>query len=44
LFLKGIHEYSSCDEEPSEKEEGGDDERVYPLEGEVMEEALAPIL
>jgi len=36
LFLKGINEYTSCDEEPSEKEEGGEDERVYPLEGELL--------
>jgi len=36
LFLKGIDEYTSCDEVPSEKEEGGDDERVYPLEGELL--------
>jgi len=36
LFLKGINEYTSCQEEPSEKEEGGEDERVYPLEGELL--------
>ena len=35
LFLKGIDEYTSC-EEPSEKEEGREDERVYPLEGELL--------
>ena len=36
LFLKGIDEYTSGDDEPSEKEEGGDDERVYPLDGELL--------
>ena len=37
LFLKGIDEYTSGDDEPSEKEEeGGDDERVNPLEGELL--------
>jgi len=36
LFLKGIDEYTSCEEEPREKEEGGKDERVYPLEGELL--------
>jgi len=36
LVLKGIDEYTSCEDEPSEKEEGGEDERVYPLEGELL--------
>jgi len=36
LFLKGIDEYTSGDETPSGKEEGEDNERVYPLEGELM--------
>ena len=36
LFLKGIGEYTSCEEEPSEKEEGGEDERVYPLKGGLL--------
>jgi len=36
LFLKGIDEYTSCEKEPSEKEEGGEDKRVYPLEGELL--------
>ena len=36
LFLKGIDEYTSGDDEPSEKEKGGDEERVYPLEGELL--------
>ena len=37
LFLKGIDEYTNCEDEPSEKEEeGGDDEIVYPLERELL--------
>jgi len=36
LFLRGIDEYTSYDEAPSGKEEGEDNERVYPLEGELM--------
>ena len=36
MFLKGIYEYTSGDEEPSEKEEGGEDERVYPLDGGLL--------
>jgi len=36
LFLKGIDVYTSGDETPSGKEEREDNERVYPLEGELM--------
>jgi len=37
LFLKGIDEYTSGKDEPSEKEEeGGDDEKVNSLEGELL--------
>ena len=36
LFLKGVDEYTSGEDEPSEKEEGGEDERVAPLEGELL--------
>jgi len=37
LFLKGIDEYSSGEDEPSEKEkERGDDERLNPLEGDLL--------
>ena len=37
LFLKGKDEYTSGEDEPSEKEEeGGDDERVNPLEGDLL--------
>ena len=36
LFLKGKDEYTSCEDEPSEKKEGGEEERLYPLEGELM--------
>jgi len=36
LFLRGINEYTSCYEASSGKEEGKDNERVYPLEGEIM--------
>ena len=35
LFLKGVDEYSSCDDTPSGKEEENN-ERVYPCEGELM--------
>ena len=35
LFLRGVDEYSSCDDEPSGKEEENN-ERVYPCEGELM--------
>jgi len=35
LFLKGVDEYSSYDDEPSGKEEENN-ERVYPCEGELM--------
>ena len=36
-FLKGIDEYTSGGDEPSEKEEeGGDDERVNSLEGDLL--------
>ena len=36
LFLKGKDEYTSCEDEPSEKKEGGEEEIVYPLKGELM--------
>jgi len=36
LFLRGVDEYSSCDNTPSVKEEENNDERVYPYEGELM--------
>ena len=37
LFLKGKNEYTSGEDEPSEKEEeGGDDERLNPLEGDLL--------
>jgi len=35
LFLKGVDEYSSYDDEPSGKEEENN-ERVYPCERELM--------
>jgi len=35
LFLRGVDEYSSCDDEPSGKEEENN-ERVYSCEGELM--------
>ena len=36
LFLRGVDEYSSCDDAPSGKEEEENNERVYPYEGELM--------
>ncbi|XP_068477273.1 uncharacterized protein [Phaseolus vulgaris] len=36
LFLRGVDEYSSCDDTPSGKEEEENNERVYPCEGELM--------
>jgi len=36
LFLRGVDEYSSCDETPSGKEEEEDNEKVYPSVGELM--------
>ena len=36
LFLKCVDEYISGEDEPSEREEGGEDERVAPLEGELL--------
>ena len=36
LFLKGVDEYTSGEDEPSEREEGGEDDRVAPLEGELL--------
>jgi len=36
LFLKGVDEYSTCDDAPSGKEEEEKNERVYPYEGELM--------
>jgi len=36
LFLKGVDEYTSGEDEPCEREEGGEDERVAPLEGELL--------
>ena len=37
LFLKGKDEYTSGKDEPSEKQkEGGNDERVNPLEGDLL--------
>ena len=36
LFLRGVDEYSSCDDAPSRKEEEDNNERVYPYEGELM--------
>jgi len=35
LFLRGVDEYSSCDDAPSGKEEENN-ERVYQCEGELM--------
>jgi len=35
-FLRGVDEYSSCDDAPSGKEEEENKERVYPCEGELM--------
>ena len=36
LFLKGVDEYTSGEDEPSEREEEGEDDRVAPLEGEFL--------
>jgi len=36
FVFKGARRYSSCDDAPSGKEEEENNERVYPLEGELM--------
>ena len=36
FVLKGVDEYTNGKDEPSEREEGGEDERVAPLEGELL--------